>query len=377
MNDSQKNILIFSERDFSAAPRVKREIQALKDHVNLYLAGGNSHSDLPDYSCIYDFLTFTDRVRYHVLKKKRPYATPGFSKLSKLIRTQNIRIIILHESKFLPLAIRLKQKHDLKIIFNAHEYHPLEFEDTPGWLESHGKEYERLYQTYLPKVDLFINVCGAIQQKCLEVFGADSIVIPNAAFFSDIAPVFNDTEPIRIIHHGAILPNRKIEKMISIVSSMAPRFQLDIMGMPNSSAMEYYREIEQSCSLTANVRLIPPVKFNEIVPFINQYDIGLYLLEPSSFNNFNALPNKLFEFLQAKLAIYVSPSPEMSQLIKKYNLGEISQDFSESAMIELLENTTFQKLKEFKTNAVEASRVETAEKYQQLFLDHVLSLLRT
>lgn len=368
-------LLIFSNRNISSAPRILREIEAFKTHFDLHLTGSEEAFETEHtYSCIYAFRSWKDKIKSRITALTGRPNLPEYSGVSNYIRKHGIGILIIHEPHLLPLAVNLKKKHGIRIVFNAHEYHPLEFEESPEWMQKEGILFKNLYRKYLNTLDLFINVCESIREKCLSEFGIDSLVIPNAAFFSDCVPQYNTSGPIRLIHHGAILPNRKLEKLIRITESLGPGFRLDIMGMPNAAAMDYYREIEKRCSETPNVNLIPPVRFHEIIPFINQYDIGVYLLEPSSFNNFHALPNKLFEFLQAKLAIFVSPSPEMSKLVEKYQIGEVSGDFSEESMIRMLSKTDFAQIGAYKQRTIQAARLETAEIYQQEYLDQILSL---
>jgi glycosyltransferase involved in cell wall biosynthesis len=355
------------------APRIIREINALENHVELVLIGNPGDSGSHPIHSIYSFRTIRDKLtsRIDKLRKKKKLR---YGKLSKFILQQDIRILIFHEPEFFPLAVWLKKKHGIKIVFNAHEYHPLEFEDIPGWSETKGKYFTDLYRNYLHHFDLFINVCESIRLKCLEEFKTDSIVIPNAAFESKIQPSNTEQFPIRLIHHGALLPGRKIEKMIAIVREAGERFTLDIMIVPSQGAMDYYQLLSDLCSKTTNVRLIEPVKFDEIVPFINRYDAGIYLLEPSTFNNFNALPNKIFEFIQAKLAIIVSPSPEMSKLVTNYEIGWVAADFSTDSMVEILNRLSIEDIRTCKENTLKASSIENAENYQRIFLEQILTL---
>jgi hypothetical protein len=360
-----------------SAPRIIREIKALETHFELVLIGNSNHQQPHQFHSIYSFRSFYDKVMSRVdgiLSLLGNKSKTRYSKLIPFILREKIQLLIIHEPVFFPVAVDLKEKYGVKIVFNAHEYHPLEFEDIPGWLSTKGKQYSDLYHTYLHRFDLVINVCESIRLKCLEEFNVDSIVIPNAAFESKIPPFINGKFPIRLIHHGALLPGRKIEKMISIVQESGNKFTLDIMGVSNPDTLDYYRLLTDLCSKTTNVRLIKPVKFNEIVPFINRYDAGIYLLEPSNFNNFNALPNKLFEFIQAKLAIIVSPTPEMSRLVSKYNIGRIAEDFSIPAMVNILKTLTPEDIQTYKENTLKASAVENAENYQQIFLKQILSL---
>ena len=58
---------------------------------------------------------------------------------------------------------------------------------------------------------------------------------------------------------------------------------------------------------------------HELPRMANDYDVGLYLLPPTNFNQRYALPNKFFEFIQGRLAIAIGPSPEMAKLVERSN----------------------------------------------------------
>ena len=117
---------------------------------------------------------------------------------------------------------------------------------------------------------------------------------------------------------------RGIEKMIEMMEYLDSRFTLDLM-LVKTADEEYFKNLESQVSQTKNTRIIPTVPFEEIIPFTSQYDIGFYILQPTNFNGYNALPNKFFEFIQARLAIAIGPSPEMSKYVKTYNLVTIQR----------------------------------------------------
>jgi hypothetical protein len=59
----------------------------------------------------------------------------------------------------------------------------------------------------------------------------------------------------------------------------------------------------------------------------NDYDVGVFLLPPVNLSRRYALPNKLFEFIQARLAIAIGPSPEMATVVRSYGCGIVTDDF--------------------------------------------------
>ena len=116
-----------------------------------------------------------------------------------------------------------------------------------------------------------------------------------------------------------------------------------------------------------NVRLIPPVGSDDIIPYISQYDIGIYLLEPNNFNNKHALPNKFFEFIQGRLAIAIGPSPEMTKIVTDYDLGLVSKDFEAKNLAEIVNSFTPEKIIYFKEKSdLAAKQLNAQNSYKKL-----------
>ena len=229
-----------------------------------------------------------------------------------------------------------------------------------------------LYKKYLPKVDLLINVCQTIADECKSAFNVESVVIPNAAFYYDLQPVLKDNDgPVRIIYHGNSNFSRKLEAMMEVVGKLGQGYQLDMMLTGGEDVVQHYKKLAATYD---NVNILPPVPFKSIIPFINNYHIGLYMLAPTNFNNRSALPNKFFEYLQARLCIAVSPNVEMKSLIEQYKLGVVANDYSVEAMYELLKYLTTDEINMYKNNSAIVAKQLNAEHYGQLFLKSVCSL---
>lgn len=374
------NILIFSKRPFHNSPRIIREIEALNSNFNIYAIGETKPlNNSTKFEYIYDLRTTLDKLLNKINYIFRSLlgiklTIPRYSKVSDFVVRYNISLLIIHEPIFLPLAFALKEKFNLKVVFNAHEYHPLEFEDQFGWLESVGAVYSKLYKKYLSKLDLMINVCDGIAEKCFKEYHVKSIVIPNAAFSSKI-PIFeSDGDKIKIIYHGAILESRKIEDMIKVAELLGENYIFDIMGTSTDFNKEYFQILSERIVNSPNVSFKKPVQFDEIISAINQYDLGIYILRPNGFNNEYALPNKIFEYMQAKLAIAISPSREMRSIVEKYNLGVVADNFSPESLAEKIKELSKQDIFKFKQNSVTASKIENAEKYKEYYLSCIKAL---
>jgi hypothetical protein len=375
-------ILILTTRNLKSAPRVYREIKALYKSYNILCVGTQAPDASLDVSFIHaDSLRASFVERLINISRRLLLFTPimnrlsaRLSKLEDLIVETSPVVVISHEPHFLPYLNKLKSKYKFRTVYNAHEYHPLEFSDKLLWRIFWQPYYEWIYRTCLKSLDLFINICDGISELCEKEFEKKSIVIPNASVFHDLHPkITKKGDPIRIIHHGACIPSRKIEFMVETGKLLGDKYQLDMMLTKTHDA--YYEKIKSLVSATPNVRLLEPVSFESIVPETNKYDIGLILVPPSNVNYYFGLPNKFFEFIQARLCLAIGPLTEMCKYVDKYDLGVISKDFTAEDMADSIRTLSIEQINQYKLNSHKASPLLSAELFNQQLADAVKELI--
>ena len=94
---------------------------------------------------------------------------------------------------------------------------------------------------------------------------------------------------------------------------------------------------------------------------IRHYDMGIFLLPPVNFNYENTLPNKLFDFIQARLGIAIGPTPEMAEIVNHYHIGIVSEKFTAESLAEKLNQVTKADIETFKKNTNVAAKELNAE----------------
>jgi hypothetical protein len=115
---------------------------------------------------------------------------------------------------------------------------------------------------------------------------------------------------------------------VALAESRTPGgMTLDLVLAPGDPS--YIVELDARAAAAGGaVRVLPPVPFDEIVPVLTGYDVGIFVCPPTTFNLLHALPNKLFEFVQARLGIVVGPSPEMARIVREHGLGVVADGFT-------------------------------------------------
>jgi len=374
-------ILIVSLSPLHRDPRVLRQIRHLSQKHEVFCIGYSKPSipgvkyigiPSPHHSIIEKFILALLLVfRIYPIFMKRYYnqLTDCLNRLSEI----SFDLIIANDIDSLPAVIDNGWSHRSKILFDAHEYAPLEQEDELYWRILFKPYRTYLCKQYLKYPDAMITVSKGIADKYHTVFGVSPSVIPNASDYIDISPQPVNEKSIRIIHHGLAVPSRQIETMIDVMNYTDSRFFLDLMLIVPGGCERYYRKLKRLAGSMKSVKIIEPVPFQEIVQVSNRYDIGLFILTPTNnFNKLHVLPNKIFEFVQARLAIAVGPSPEMKQLVHKYDLGIVANDFSAKTMADILNRLTAADIMHYKEMAHRAARILSSESSMEI-LDQVIS----
>lgn len=67
------------------------------------------------------------------------------------------------------------------------------------------------------------------------------------------------------------------------------------------------------------------------------------------------LPNKYFDYVQARLGIAVGPSPEMADLTERHGLGVVAEGFSPETITASLRDVTAEEIRSWKRHADSAA----------------------
>lgn len=405
MKDRRK-ILILSYSNLSTDPRVIRQINSLKDDYEI-LASGLSpsgaggvgflpirprneltvtfHHDYPvpvrkAFSFIIKNMNRFGR-RLAKLKRDINSRSSDFEKrywsderklLARKLSAEKFDLIIANEIDALPLALEISGGK-CRTILDTHEYYPGQYEHDEIWMKYNGTYVHYLCEKYMSKADAVFAVSEGIVNEFEKTFGVKPLLLTNAAPYADLNPSVVDENNIRLIHHGASIRARKLELMIELMNYTDDRFTLDLMLIPTDK--DYHSELSKLAAGNRKVKFAEPVRTETIPHTINGYDIGLFILPPVNFNYRHALPNKFFEFVQARLAVAVGPSVEMENYVREFRLGIIADDFSPQSMAAELNRLDIDTILKFKQNSHRHAMELSAEKNTELIRTTVTDLL--
>ncbi len=399
---NRKTIVIYSQSDLSRDPRVHRQIEVLAKHYRIITFGKKPPTvkidrffdiaqmiGIPEKKVISaDFiLEYIRRFgivaffavsgmkvldRVPVCQAFRSFWMTKVLRRRVLSKLKAIQCDLIVANDLSALSVCAEAKGNRKLLYDAHEYSPGQFPRERKYLAKRNFAKYAL-QRYLPYCDVVTAAGNGIAKLYRRRFEIDCIVITNAPSYCDLQPQQTKEGKIRLVHHGLAARRRNLELMIDVMSLLDDRFTLDFYLVFFDPA--YYQQLKDYAAKDPRITFRDPVSMQRLPHTLNAYDIGFWLFEPITLNLLHALPNKFFEFIQARLAIAVSPTPEMSSFIQQYGIGVVSEDFRPSSMAAVLSNLTQERIMEYKMNAHKCAWELSAEPNNEKILALVRGLI--
>jgi len=265
-------------------------------------------------------------------------------------------VIIANDVTSLALAARLRSAQGF--IADLHEYSPRQAEESLLFRLTEARYFTWLLRTYLPRAAATITVSEGIADEYRRNFGVDCAVVTNAAEFVELTPG-EVGGTLRVVHSAAPSAARRIEVMIDAVIATHTPMTLDLFLVDNGST--YLGTLRERIRATDRVKIHAAVPQTELIQTLSKYDIGVHLLPPINFNHKWALPNKIFDYVQARLAVIIGPSPEMQRIVGQFGLGAVAEDFTVSALTRVFDSIDASKVWAWKVASDEAARTLSAE----------------
>ncbi len=171
-----------------------------------------------------------------------------------------------------------------------------------------------------------------------------------------------------ILYQGAVNKGRGLEQAIRAMQFVADA-RLMIAG--DGDIRPELERLVKMLNLQEKVCFLGRLPIEQLTQLTPQADLGLSIEEALGLNYLYALPNKLFDYIQARVPVLVSALPEMAAIVRTYGVGEVTTSLNPEnlAMIikEMLGNQDLRSA--WKQNLEKAAAVLTWENEQQRLIE--------
>lgn len=243
-----------------------------------------------------------------------------FRVLDKLLSLEP-SVVHAHDLNTLGPALALADRASIPVVYDAHEiwpelgnYHPL-----------YKRWAQRREAAYLGRgVSRVVTVSHSIAELMKDRYGIPEpcVLINSPPSAVKVVPRHlqdSKADEVVLLYHGALGADRGLENLIEAFALVRSNCRLVIRGAgPLRPALE---TLVRRRHLT-RVQIVDPVPPGEVVLAASaQADIGVIPFVPTSLNGQFALPNKMFEYMAAGLAILGSSIPEVARICRDFGCG--------------------------------------------------------
>ena len=354
------SLLILTFSPIRSDPRVLKQVELFKDKYRVSTCaygaapdGVAEHFALPEDSRGWP----ADKIGLVSRQYAKVYeGLPAVQSARAVLPKGRFDVILANDLNTLPLALDLDAR--LGVHADLHEFAPREKEDNLKWRLFIAPFMRWLCSRYLAGASSVTSVSQGIADEYFKDYGTPTGVVTNAAPYAEgaVRPV---GERVRLIHSAAGQRYRKLENFIEAMKDAPDWLSLDMIVMPNEP--DYVAELKAKAAAVPSITFRDPVPYKQLVATLSEYDVSVVFLPPTNFNLKNALPNKFFEAVQARIGLIVGPSPAMVGLVREYGLGAITEDFSAESLRKTLWSLTPETIGAWKHAADAAAKALSAE----------------
>ncbi len=228
------------------------------------------------------------------------------------------------------------------LTYDSHEY----FTEVPELIHNPiaKKIWTAIEKHIFPKLKYVYTVNNSIAKCYKDMYHVKVGVIRNVPFTfnktNNVPADFPTNKKVIILQGAGINVDRGAEEAV-LAMSYLPQCVLLIIG--KGDAIPNLKKLVVINQLIERVIFLPKMSYESMMNYTQHAHVGLSLDKNTNLNYKFSLPNKLFDYIQAKIPVVASNLVEITNIINKYNVGETiishaPQDIANAIEIVLYKN---------------------------------------
>lgn len=262
------------------------------------------------------------RMRLLFRRKAFFYAEYNLRLLLRLLRMP-VDLIYSNDTDTLPacyLAARLRRK---RLFFDAHEMFP-EVPELVG-RKAVKRVWEAIEARLFPRLTACCTVSQSIADAYAERYGVKMSVVrnlpPRRHDAADAGPEGGSERRERVLlYQGAVNVGRGVDWLIDALEWL-PQCRLVVAGdgdelqlMIAKAALKPYKDRIEFLG-----RMLP----GDLAAVTRRADLGVCLLKRRGLSYYYALPNRVGDFVQARVPLLMTDFPELRRVAERYGIGTL------------------------------------------------------
>lgn len=239
---------------------------------------------------------------------------------------QSFDVWVINLIDMLPHALRLKQRFGGIVIFDSQEFFTGQYQDAPKWQYEWVRQVEK---AGIGKADIVLTTTDAMKHKLGSVYGTDLTMFRVRNIPTVSQQIIKSNEKLsdqtcHIVWHGMAVyfgNRRGVQVIMESLRYCNNDVHLHLQGNPVDTEMAKMRAAISDWGLENKVTFHNAAMPDEIVNSISKYDMGISGELAQEENQMLTSSNKLFEYINAGLAVAAPNVPGIKETIDELDIG--------------------------------------------------------
>jgi len=238
-------------------------------------------------------------------------------------------VVHCHDLNTLKIGTTLKKRVGSKLVYDSHELYLHKNRIVqPGRFKK--RVMRRIEAAGMKAADKVITVGGCIADWMANEYGAPTPeVVLNTPGYREDEPDMSkslraalglNSDQWLMVYSGGITFNRGLENIIEAVAQV-DELQFVMMGYGTEAYLDSIKKLITTHKVEERVHFFGPVEHHEVSSYLSSADFGIAPILNVCLSYYYCSPNKLFEFVQARLPVLASNFPEMEKVVEDYDIG--------------------------------------------------------
>lgn len=314
----RKRIIIAVINDLVTDQRVHKVATSLQREVGDVLLVGRIQKDSVSIDREYE----TERMC--LLFSKGPLFYLEYNiRLLLLLLFRKTDIIVANDLDTLLACYTASKLKMTSLVYDSHEY----FTEVPELISRPKVRsvWLKLEGLLLPRIKHCYTICHSIADIYRQKYDVPMKVVRNVPFATKSSFVNRSPKPSVIIYQGAINIGRGIEELIL---AMPYVYDAELWIYGSGDIEEDIKRLIEDEKLHAKVKFRGRIPFEQLHAETLRATLGICTEKGKEMGEsyYYALPNKLFDYIQAGVPVLVNDLPEKRRIIDSYKVGFVLKD---------------------------------------------------